>query len=369
MDNEQIASIISTKVICKQPGRYIGWPSIAKTQQGEILVVFSGDRDAHVCPWGKTQMVRSMDGGKTWTQPVTVNNTPLDDRDTGILETKKETLLVSWFTSIAFDNPKQVNWQKLPKSTLRAWKMHTEKLGAETRKQYLGNWIRRSNDGGQTWGAYINSIVSAPHGPIQLSDGNLLYVGKNKQIGDRSLPLPPEKELLAAAVSEDDGKSWRIAGYIPVPENATPGAIDFHEPHAVETATGKIIAMFRYHGQPSKHHLWQTESSDGGNSWTTLHPTEIWGYPPHLIRLKDGLILVSYGRRETPYGERACISRDNGQTWDIKNEITLSSAPNSDLGYPASVELDDKSVMTVYYQQEKEGEPTCLMMTHWRLNQ
>ncbi len=369
MGGEQIAKIISTQVICKQPGRYIGWPTITKIHTGDILVVFSGDRDAHVCPWGKTQLVRSRDDGKTWTPPVTVNNTPLDDRDAGIIETKKGTLLVSWFTSLAFDNPRQVNWQKLPQSMLQAWKQHTEKLGAETRKQYLGNWVRRSTDGGRTWGGNINSIVTAPHGAIELSGGKLLYVGKNRLVGDANLPLPPEKKLLAAAVSEDDGESWKIAGYIPVPKDAQSGAKEFHEPHAVEIAPGKIVAMFRYHGQPSQYYLWQTESSDGGKNWTTLHPTGIWGYPPHLLRLKDGRILVSYGRRKPPYGERACISRDNGTTWDIKNEITLSSAPNSDLGYPASVQLEDGSIMTVYYQQEKAGEKTCLMTTHWQLSE
>lgn len=54
----QAADCLWTRVICKQPGRYIGWPTIASRQTGELLVVFSGDRDAHVCPWGKTQLVR-----------------------------------------------------------------------------------------------------------------------------------------------------------------------------------------------------------------------------------------------------------------------------------------------------------------------
>jgi len=93
-----VTTILSTHVICKQPGRYIGWATIAKTRKGELITVFSGDRDAHVCPWGKTQMIRSQDTGKTWTQPVTINNTVLDDRDAGIIETIKGTLVVSWFT-------------------------------------------------------------------------------------------------------------------------------------------------------------------------------------------------------------------------------------------------------------------------------
>ncbi|MCK4991761.1 MAG: exo-alpha-sialidase, partial [Bacteroidales bacterium] len=100
------AEIISTKVICKQAGKYIGWPSITQTRSGELLVVFSGMRDAHVCPFGITQIIRSDDSGKSWTDPVTINNTPLDDRDAGILETRNGTLLVNWFTSLAFDTEK-----------------------------------------------------------------------------------------------------------------------------------------------------------------------------------------------------------------------------------------------------------------------
>jgi hypothetical protein len=42
---------------------------------------------------------------------------------------------------------------------------------------------------------------------------------------------------------------------------------------------------------------------------------------------------------------------------------------NSDLGYPASVQLDDGSILTVYYQVDKEGEKTSLMSTHWRLKE
>ena len=55
-----------TRVICKQPGRYIGWPTIARSKTGDLLAVFSGDREEHICPWGKTHLVRSSDDGVTW---------------------------------------------------------------------------------------------------------------------------------------------------------------------------------------------------------------------------------------------------------------------------------------------------------------
>ena len=93
----------------------------------------------------------------------------------------------------------------------------------------------------------------------------------------------------------------------------------------------------------------------------------MWGYPPHLLELKNGWLVVVYGHRREPYGERACISRDEGETWDIENEIILAEAYNGDLGYPASIQLDDESILTVYYQQKNRDEPTSIFTTRWRL--
>jgi len=344
------AEIISTRVICKQPGKYIGWPSITQTGSGELLVVFSGNRDAHVCPFGITQMIRSNDNGKTWSAPETINNTPLDDRDAGILETKNGTLLVSWFTSLAFDTKK--HYDKNP-----SWKRHADKLGDDTKKYWLGNWTRRSLNGGQSWEEPVKQLVSAPHGPIELSDGRLLYVG-TAHVDDQ--------KVMGVEVSGNDGKTWKLISTIPI--NSEDDVAYYHEPHAVELTDGKIVAMFRY--QPSdrnESYLRQSESYDGGKSWTTSHATGIWGYPPHLIRLKNGGIMVSYGVRREPYGEKACISMDGGETWETDKEIMIQPAMNSDLGYPASVQLEDGSMLTVYYQIDKMGEKTSLMCTQWRL--
>jgi len=347
-----MVEILETKVLCKETNRYIGWPTIARTNSGELLVVFSGNRDAHVCPYGVTQMVRSRDNGKTWTEQVTINNTPLDDRDAGIIQTRSGTLVVSWFTSLAFAAPKYL--ARHPE-----WQRHAEKLGPETRSRWLGNWIRRSLDGGKTWEPPVKQNVSAPHGPIQLRDGRLLYVGTGS-VEDR--------KVIGVEESRDDGISWHLIATIPI---ASEDSIRYYwEPHVAELPDGKLVAMFRYQPKDrSQCYLRQSESRDGGKTWTVTHKTPIWGYPPHLLVLKNGWLLVVYGVRREPFGERACISRDGGETWDIEHEITLSPAMNDDLGYPASVQLDDGSLWTVYYQVDRPGEKTCLMGTHWRLRE
>lgn len=373
--HNKIATIISTKVICKEQGkylgsgsefsiadtgltiatkrvkesmRYLGWPTITKTRDGQLLVVFSGDRDSHICPWGKTQLIKSSDNGKTWSEPVTINNTPLDDRDAGIIETKEGTLLVNWFTSIAFT---------YHGSSPLKYARHSEKITPDVREKWLGKWVRRSTDGGKTWQEPIRTVSGTPHGPIQLRDGRLLYVGTGKL---------NDKKAITVQESSDDGSSWKVISSIPI--SSENKISQCHEPHIVELTSGKLVAMIRHNPpEKSRNFLLQSESYDGGKTWSVAHSTPVWGYPPHLIQLENGWLVVVYGRRIPPYGERACISRDEGESWDVENEIVLCEAINEDLGYPSSVQLDDGSIITVFYQIDKPGESPSLMTTHWQL--
>ena len=60
-----------------------------------------------------------------------------------------------------------------------------------------------------------------------------------------------------------------------------------------------------------------------------------------------------------PYGERACLSDDEGVSWDVGAERVVHAAPNADLGYPASAQLADGSILTIYYQVDQPGEKTA----------
>ena len=226
-----IATVLETKVICREPGRflgdgseyvvdakthpvirkrviepdrYIGWATLAQTRNGELIAAFSGDRDAHVCPWGKTQIVRSLDQGQTWSPPQTITNTPLDDRDAGIIQTQQGTLLVTWFTSLAFNSPTYA-------TAYERYARHAEKITPEVREKWLGNWTRRSEDGGKTWSEPVRTTVTAPHGAIQLRDGRLLYVG----VDHENKPLSP----IMIEQSTDDGRSWAVIATVKKPES------------------------------------------------------------------------------------------------------------------------------------------------------
>ncbi|WP_018628704.1 sialidase family protein [Niabella aurantiaca] len=331
-----------------EPNRYLGWPTVVLTKDNELLVAYSGDRDSHVCPFGKTQLLRSLDNGKTWSAPTTITNSPLDDRDAGIIQTKKGTLVVSWFTSLAFENPA---W----KGAYNKYARIGEKISGETKKEWLGNWTKRSLDGGKTWQVPSRTAGTAPHGPVNLKSGDLLYAGtgKYKSMG----PVLIEK-------STDDGRTWKVIGSIPLPENAK----SISEPHVIECSSGKLLAMIRNESKAfHSGHLLQSESHDGGKTWTLAKETGIWGYPPHLTRLKNNVLLLTYGHRKPSYSQRACLSYDEGKTWDIENEVILTGSPNGDMGYPSTVQLMDGSLLTVYYQSPGNGQPTNILSTHWRL--
>jgi hypothetical protein len=196
-----------------------------------------------------------------------------------------------------------------------------------------------------------------------------MFVGNGGPLNERG------RRGIVAAESRDKGRTWevvgRVASFPPYPGDAPDGGAFLGEPHVVEVEPGKLLAMARYEEMPrqkdrTRSVLWRFDSEDGGRTWTRPEPTEILGKPPHLVKLADGRILATYGYRHEPYGERAVLSRDKGATWDPSDVVVLrDDAPNGDLGYPASAQLADGTILTVYYQVEKPGEKTCLMTTHW----
>lgn len=96
-----------------------------------------------------------------------------------------------------------------------------------------------------------------------------------------------------------------------------------------------------------------SRSTDGGVTWSQPVRTPVRGFPQHLLQLKDGRLLATYGYRYAPQGIRACISRDGGLTWDIDKEIIIrNDGGTEDLGYPVAVEMPSGEVFCVYYMND-----------------
>ena len=63
------ATLRETRVVSLRPHHYHGWPTVVRRKNGELLLVCSGGREAHVCPFGQVEVMRSNDGGAVWPSP------------------------------------------------------------------------------------------------------------------------------------------------------------------------------------------------------------------------------------------------------------------------------------------------------------
>jgi sialidase-1 len=352
------AEILETRVISQQPDLYGGWSTVARRANGELWVSWSGGREAHVCPFGQVVAMTSKDDGATWTYPRVLLDSATDDRDSGVVETAKGSLLVTTFTSLAYEPilakaEKEGNW---PAERLRAWQAARARLSAEERQAELGEWLIRSTDGGRTWSDRLPTVVNSPHGPIQLKDGRLLYPGKQLWTGEKKIGV---------AESRDDGQTWQWLAEIPARPGDTATA-DYHELHGIEAADGTLIVQIRNHNAANKGETLQTVSTDGGRTWSVPHPIGVWGLPSHLLRLRDGRLLMSYGHRRPPFGNQARVSSDHGRTWS-EPVLVSGDGAGGDLGYPSTVELGDGRLLTVWYEKLKDAPRAVIRQAIWRL--
>ena len=72
------------------------------------------------------------------------------------------------------------------------------------------------------------------------------------------------------------------------------------------------------------------------------------------MRLRDGRIVVLFGRRKPPFGMGLTVSEDDGATWSAE-AILRDDASGSDLSYPVATQLDDGRIFTAYYYMEADG--------------
>jgi sialidase-1 len=367
---------------------YYGWPTVARLENGQIVVAASGHRMAHVCPWGRTTLWVSDDQGESFGPTQVAHDSPLDDRDAGVVALCGDRMLLSWFTSDTRIYRDHIATLPQPRgdlsiSLVRGWE---EPLVS----RYHGAFVMAGSVA-QGWEDPVEIGITAPHGPIRLEDGRLLYLGKAYTAQDgmerrfRGIDHPRPLQLrpvdydmpILCCVSSDDGKNWEAVGE--VSDIGGFSNLQLHEPHVAQLPGGRLLGIIRTQWEEGLHFhrpfsMASTFSDDGGKTWSPLAPLDVSGSPPHLLVHSSGTIILSYGYRaaseggpDVGSGQRVLLSRDGGRNWSAPL-LLRDDGPDGDLGYPATCELEDGSLLTVYYQKTRAGENCSILSTRWALD-
>ncbi|MEA1951034.1 MAG: sialidase family protein [Planctomycetota bacterium] len=299
-------------IVCSDAGAgaYEAFPDVCRTRSGELLCVFYAGY-AHASPprdklpkGARIAICRSKDDGLTWSAAETVVDTPIDDRDSSIIELPSGDLLVTFMN---FD-------LKRTKGTHQAYSV-------------------RSSDGGKTWSqpkpidtpfAQLEAISTPPR---LMPDGRLLLTPYGNNTGD-----PRSYKHAAVLESRDEGRTWTTLAEIKSAKHL------LLEPDLVRLPQGRLLMMMRAV-------MTSSESTDGGHTWTDPKPVGIAGDCPYLLLTSKNILLCGIRQRST---RSTCVlhSTDFGRTW--KSPVTIDPVLGA---YPSMVELPDGRIFVVYYNE------------------
>ncbi|HEY3686830.1 MAG TPA: sialidase family protein [Streptosporangiaceae bacterium] len=246
------------------------FPDIVRLAGGRLLAVYRVGA-AHTGMDGRLMSVTSADGGRTWSRPRALIDTPYDDRDPKVTQVPGGDVLVSFF---------EIDWTDTPATT-------------------RGTYVVRSHDVGTSWSApaKIGTHMTGPsgtsdsgywlgwdasHGPItRAPDGDLLAPLYGT--------LPTDKWQRATVVrSTDDGRTWKASSEVVI---AAKDGTHFQEPVLTTLRDGEVVALIR----TGTGIAYVSRSRDSGRTWTAPRSTGIPASSHHLLRLRDGRVLLTYG--------------------------------------------------------------------------
>lgn len=331
-NEEQVPRLVTAErvIAVKTGGGY--FPVLTKLQDGRLAAVVRGG-DAHVGIKGRLDWIESADGGKTWSEPRPVVDSEWDDRNPAFGQTADGTIVLGYAECRCYNA--QGQW---------------DPSAGEFVLYYV-----TSRDGGQTWsekrplGSGPIRGEASPYGRIiTLHDGTAIMsvYGARDPAYTGPAVLPPDvgPELVGIMRSRDNGETWDDFSLVcPAAHNET---------SFVELPDQTLVAALRTDGGQVD----ASRSTDGGHTWTP--PVAVTGdgerrlqqHPADIIRLQSGNLLMVYGNRVEPFGVGALLSYDEGRTWDYDHRVMLGwESLHGDCGYPSAVQLEDGTIVCMYY--------------------
>jgi hypothetical protein len=360
-----------TVVIHRDPFAYISHPSITVLPNGDWVAVFNHSRrrtkNAHPPedPLYRCLLARSRDRGRTWDEPWFAPDFGwhgcecpaigcVGDGTVVLTQYRYRWLPIGLAKKRHAEGERLAIWLSMPNWTCDFDDADWDRVIRPWARGVDGLYAHFSRDGAETFEETVEIDCSPYHPgytrtPIRdLADGRLGYALYEPH------REPDGKTYFLA--SSDRGRTWSPLALIY-------GRTDdkFSEPDFIELDPGELLCALR---STSRHRLFTSRSTDGGATWSEPEPTPIDGLPGHLVKLSDGRLLCSYGRRKDPFGIRMMLSENGGRNWQDKAEIVVrDDLRNGNLGYPTAIEYEAGRLFVAYYGEDPDG-ITCVQGTY-----
>lgn len=299
------------------------WPMLVTLRDGTIVAIIHnqpshGQQEGEVEAWATTDGVKwTKRGNPAPNDPKTVRM----NVGAGLARNGDLLVIASGWTDVKHpDRPKQ----------------------AVFRDSTLEPWVCRSTDGGRTWTQQKRFVPARPgwldyipFGPILVGEDGALHVScYSGEIVDPKVGIRAKGYVTFHFRSDDDGVTWRENSTIS-PKHSETALLHLGGKRWLAAARHTTTDLFR--------------SDDDGATWQGPQSvTEAKQIPAHLVRLRDGRLLLSYGSRQpNQLGIFAKTSRDEGKTWS--EPLFVAPMLDWDGGYPSSAQRADGKIITAYY--------------------
>lgn len=355
---------------------YNAFPSIGECRSGRLVTVFRQADNSlkkygsvtHVDPSSCAAMISSDDSGKTWSPVRVIYNDEHGTQDPCLTVLSDGTLICTFF-----------QWKIVPKEEKEqlgeAFNYYGRIVFDRWAAMHIGTFCIRSRDEGESWEGPYPLSPTGWEGPAALR-GNIVELESGKSAGRLLTPLYAVKHLggfsgCFVMASDDKGASWFPLGEVPGMDGR-----HFLEPFLYAAPSGRLDMLIRTQGdfftQPFDETympLSVSTSDDEGKSWSAAETTGLFcPNPVHVLPLSNGSVLLSYGQRRAPRGIEALVSSPDRLELMDTAAVQICPAESGDLGYTSAVEIDDETVMIVYYMTDEEGS-TSIGASRVRLDQ
>lgn len=346
-------------------------PTVCRAANGDLLVGFrrmpnrqsQGRWNMHIDPESHVAIVRSRDGGKTWSEPSTVEATPGVGQQSAQLTTLSDgRILLASFRWGLVEAAEEKDMGG-PHVFTRAYHRRQPNNPWKGIFKMMGGMVCHSDDHGKSFSPWRTVAVPKE----TWLEGLCAIEGKVAELPGGRLLMPVYATTTGAAycalclASDDRGLTWSFLS--PVAQNRHPKGQGFDEHSLTRLRSGEILSFHRATWDISDA-VWLSRSRDEGKSWKLERLNGVTGHPTKGVALSDGRVLMVYGYRHQPKGgvrarllDPECKDIDGAKEFLVRDDAVPGDHPpdkdiNSDFGYPDAVEVEPGRVLVVCYLRD-----------------